>query len=168
MTRFTTTLSTTLYILLMGILGFVTIMLLTTIVVIVGDWVSPGMFGAIHVNPGAIDLQAPGMAPAMIAVVLLVLVLVAGALLPLIGMLRSTAAGQPFVRANVRRLHIIAAVLATAFVAQIVLPLLLPAVLVDMVKPMGAGFVFPLLLTLVLAEVFREGVRLREDAEGTI
>ncbi|GAA3261281.1 hypothetical protein GCM10020258_24490 [Sphingomonas yabuuchiae] len=38
----------------------------------------------------------------------------------------------------------------------------------DMIKPMGVDGVFAILLTLVLAQIFREGVRLREDAEGTI
>lgn len=168
MTRFTTNLSTLLYILLIAVLGFAAIVILTSIVVVIGDWVSPGIFGALHVNPRAADLAVPGMAPALIAMLLLALAMAAGALLPLIAMLRSTAKGDPFTSANVRRLHVIAGVMAVGFVAQTILPWVLPFALTDMVKPMGGGGIFALLLTLVLAEVFREGVRLREDAALTV
>jgi len=90
------------------------------------------------------------------------------ALLPLIQMLRSTAAGEPFTLANVKRLHWIAGTIAVAYLLQFALPPILPFDSQGMVKPMGVDGVFAILLTLVLAQIFREGVRLREDAEGTI
>ena len=91
-----------------------------------------------------------------------------GCSVALIQMLRSTAAGHPFTMANVKRLNWIAGTIAAAFLLQFILPPLLPFESQDMIKPMGADGVFAILLTLVLAQVFREGVRLREDAEGTI
>jgi hypothetical protein len=90
------------------------------------------------------------------------------ALLPLIQMLRSTAAGAPFTLANVKRLNWIAGTIAVAYLLQFALPPILPFDAQGMVKPMGVDGVFAILLTLVLAQIFREGVRLREDAEGTI
>lgn len=83
-------------------------------------------------------------------------------------MLRSTAAGAPFTLANVKRLNWIAGTIAVAYLLQIILPPILPFESQGMVKPMGVDGVFAILLTLVLAQIFREGVRLREDAEGTI
>jgi len=103
-----------------------------------------------------------------LAVMLMVLGLAWAALLPLIQMLRSTAAGAPFTLANVKRLNWIAGTIAVAYLLQIILPPILPFESQGMVKPMGVDGVFAILLTLVLAQIFREGVRLREDAEGTI
>ncbi len=167
-TRFTHCLSGLLYSLLIAVLCFVAVIIIASIVIVVGDRVAPGLFGTVHVRSGAIDLRQPGAAPALIGVMILALALAAGALLPLIAMLRSTMAGDPFTPANVRRLHIIAGIIATAYAAQMFLPFVLPASALGMVEPLGGGGVFALLLTLVLAEVFREGARLREENEGTV
>lgn len=168
MTRFGNHISTLLYGTLLAALAFVTIIILTSIGILVIDALSPGALGAVHINAQAMDIRAPGVVPAALAVMLLALGLAWAALWPLVQMLRSTAAGEPFTMANVRRLHIIAATIAVAFLLQLILPPLIPFAAKGMVKPMGADGVFAILLTLVLAQVFREGVRLREDAEGTI
>lgn len=168
MTRFTSHISTLLYGTLLAVLAFVTVIILTSVGVLIVDAISPGALGAVHVNAEAIDTRVPGVVAAAMAVMLLALALAWAALLPLIQMLRSTAAGHPFTMANVKRLNWIAGTIAAAFLLQFILPPLLPFESQDMIKPIGADGVFAILLTLVLAQIFREGVRLREDAEGTI
>lgn len=168
MTRFASHITTLLYAALLAILAFVTAVLLAAVGTLVVDAISPGALGAVHVNAQALDMKTPGVVAAALAVMLIALGLVWAALLPLIQMLRSTAAGEPFTTANVRRLHWIAGTIAVAYLLQFALPPILPFDSQDMVKPMGVDGVFAILLTLVLAQVFREGVRLREEAEGTI
>ncbi|WP_294236459.1 DUF2975 domain-containing protein [uncultured Sphingomonas sp.] len=168
MTRFASHISMLLYATLLGLLAFVTAIILASVGVLIVDSISPGALGAVHVNAQALDMKTPGVVAAALAVMLMVLSLVWAALLPLIQMLRSTAAGQPFTLANVKRLHWIAATIAVAYLLQFVLPPILPFESRDIVKPMGVDGVFAILLTLVLAQVFREGVRLREEADGTI
>ncbi|WP_230483634.1 DUF2975 domain-containing protein [Sphingomonas sp. Leaf21] len=168
MTRFASHISTLLYAALLAILAFVTAIILAAVGVLIVDAISPGALGTVHVNAQALDVKTPGVVAAALAVMLIALGLAWAALLPLIQMLRSTAAGAPFTLANVKRLHWIAGTIAVAYLLQIALPPVLPFDSQGMVKPMGADGVFAILLTLVLAQVFREGVRLREDAEGTI
>ena len=163
MTRFASHISTLLYAALLAILAFVTAIILASVGVLIVDAISPGALGAVHVN-----VQTPTVVAAALAVMLMVLGLAWAALLPLIQMLRSTAAGAPFTLANVKRLNWIAGTIAVAYLLQIILPPILPFESQGMVKPMGVDGVFAILLTLVLAQIFREGVRLREDAEGTI
>jgi len=168
MTRFASTISTLLYAALLAILAFVTAVVLAAVGTLIVDAISPGALGAVHVNAQALDVKTPGVVAAALAVMLIVLSLVWAALLPLIQMLRSTAAGAPFTLANVRRLHWIAGTIAVAYLLQFALPPILPSDSQDMIKPMGVDAVFAILLTLVLAQIFREGIRLREDADGTI
>jgi hypothetical protein len=168
MTRFASHISTLLYTVLLAILAFVTAVLLAAVGVLIVNAISPGALGAVHVNPQALDVKTPSVVAAALAVMLIVLGLVWAALLPLIQMLRSTAAGAPFTLANVKRLNWIAGTIAVAYLLQFALPPILPFDAQGMVKPMGVDGVFAILLTLVLAQIFREGVRLREDAEGTI
>jgi hypothetical protein len=168
MTRFASHISTLLYAALLAILAFVTAIILASVGVLIVDAISPGALGAVHVNVQAIDTKTPAVVAAALAVMLIVLGLAWAALLPLIQMLHSTAAGAPFTLANVKRLNWIAGTIAVAYLLQIILPPILPFESQGMVKPMGVDGVFAILLTLVLAQVFREGVRLREDAEGTI
>ncbi|QXT37397.1 DUF2975 domain-containing protein [Sphingomonas sanguinis] len=168
MTRFASHISTLLYAVLLAILAFVTAVILASVGVLIVDAISPGALGVVHINAQALDMKTPGVVAAALAVMLMVLALAWAALLPLIQMLRSTAAGAPFTLANVRRLNWIAGTIAVAYLLQFVLPPILPFDAQGMVKPMGVDGVFAILLTLVLAQIFREGVRLREDAEGTI
>ncbi|MEG3091240.1 DUF2975 domain-containing protein [Sphingomonas sp. PB1R3] len=168
MTRFASHISTLLYAVLLALLAFVTAVLLAAVGTLIVDAISPGALGAVHVNAQALDVKTPGVVAAALAVMLMVLSLAWSALLPLIQMLRSTAAGEPFTPANVKRLNWIAGTIAVAYLLQFALPPILPFDSQDMIKPMGVDGVFAILLTLVLAQIFREGVRLREDAEGTI
>lgn len=168
MTRFASHISTLLYAVLLAILAFVTAVILASVGVLIVDAISPGALGVVHINAQALDMKTPGVVAAALAVMLMVLALAWAALLPLIQMLRSTAAGAPFTLANVKRLNWIAGTIAVAYLLQFVLPPLLPFASQDIIKPMGVDGVFAILLTLVLAQIFREGVRLREDAEGTI
>lgn len=168
MTRFASHISTLLYAALLAVLAFVTAVILASVGVLIVDAISPGALGAVHVNVQALDTKTPTVVAAALAVMLMVLGLAWAALLPLIQMLRSTAAGAPFTLANVKRLNWIAGTIAVAYLLQIILPPILPFESRGMVKPMGVDGVFAILLTLVLAQIFREGVRLREDAEGTI
>ncbi|MDY0959749.1 DUF2975 domain-containing protein [Sphingomonas sp. CFBP8993] len=168
MTRFASHISTLLYAVLLALLAFVTAVLLAAVGTLIVDAISPGALGTVHVNAQALDVKTPRVVAAALAVMLMVLGLAWSALLPLIQMLRSTAAGEPFTPANVKRLNWIAGTIAVAYLLQFALPPILPFDAQDMVKPMGVDGVFAILLTLVLAQIFREGVRLREDAEGTI
>lgn len=168
MTRFASHISTLLYAVLLAMLAFVTAIILAAVGVLIVDAISPGALGTVHVNAQALDVKTPGVVASALAVMLMVLGLAWAALLPLIQMLRSTAAGAPFTLANVKRLHWIAGTIAVAYLLQFALPPILPFDAQGMVKPMGVDGVFAILLTLVLAQIFREGVRLREDAEGTI
>ncbi|MGE7205777.1 DUF2975 domain-containing protein [Sphingomonas sp. NPDC019816] len=168
MTRFASHISTLLYAALLAILAFITAIILASVGVLIVDAISPGALGTVHINAQALDVKTPGVVAAALAVMLMALGLAWAAVLPLIQMLRSTAAGAPFTLANVKRLHWIAGTIAVAYLLQIVLPPILPFESQDIIKPMGVDGVFAILLTLVLAQIFREGVRLREDAEGTI
>jgi hypothetical protein len=101
--------------------------------------------------------------------------LYAGGILVIVGRLRrifvTLTAGDPFHPDNVRRLRIIGLVLAGLelgrYVFWMVSALLLPGI-----SRGGHGFNlttwFSVLVVFVLAEVFREGARLRSEAELTI
>jgi hypothetical protein len=85
---------------------------------------------------------------------------------------RTLTLGDPFQPDNVRRLRqigvILAAVTAGVFIAQMMMARVAPGVLSaqgfsDLLTP-----VFSVLVVFVLAEVFREGARLRRESELTI
>jgi hypothetical protein len=84
-------------------------------------------------------------------------------------MFATLTAGDPFHPDNVRRLRFIAAVLAGLEIGRYVFRSIAMAL---QVGDKGLGFTltswFSVLVVLVLAEVFREGARLRRDAELTI
>ena len=85
---------------------------------------------------------------------------------------RTLTAGDPFHPENVRRLRQVGVILAVVtggvFVAQMAMARVAPGVL----SPQGLGElltpVFSVLVVFVLAEVFREGARLRRESELTI
>ena len=85
---------------------------------------------------------------------------------------RTLTVGDPFHPENVRRLRqmgvILAVVTGGVFVAQMAMARVAPGVL----SPQGIGElltpVFSVLVVFVLAEVFREGARLRRESELTI
>jgi len=92
------------------------------------------------------------------------------------GVLQSMRAGDPFVHANVRRLRLVAVLLLVGVPVATVLTALGDQALAHSAELAGAGLrvSFPTgsllggLGTLVLAEVFAAGSRMREDLEGTI
>lgn len=98
-----------------------------------------------------------------------------GALITILSRLRKVfatlIAGDPFQPDNIPRLRLIGFVLAGMEVARYVLNTLLMAIAPDMGWDI-AGFNitawFSVLVVFVLAEVFREGARLRREAELTI
>lgn len=100
-----------------------------------------------------------------------VLALAAGVLLPLLGLVRSAMHGTPFVDRNVTRLRGIAIVFALVAVSRVVVPLVVPSASLGgwLAGPaIDIGPILMALVILVLAEVFQEGVCLREDVEGTV
>ena len=114
MTRFASHISTLLYAVLLAILAFVTAVILAAVGTLIVDAISPGALGTVHINAQALDVKTPGVVAAALAVMLMALGLAWAALLPLIQMLRSTAAGAPFTIANVKRLNWIAGTIAAA------------------------------------------------------
>ena len=87
-------------------------------------------------------------------------------------MMRTVSAGQPFDPANTVRLRRIAAAMAgLALLATLVRPMI-PALARSarhLATPdLNLGLWLGALVVLVLAEIFREGTRLREDADMTI
>jgi Protein of unknown function (DUF2975) len=105
------------------------------------------------------------------------LLIVVAALWQLWGLLRSARQGDPFTTANVRRLRLFGWLLLLGWPLVAYLTTNLEAALADTVpaavtstlftNPIGLALLFGLAV-LVLAEVFANGLRLREDVEGTI
>ena len=112
-----------------------------------------------------------------LAIDLLPLLLILAALWQLWGLLRSARQGDPFTTANVRRLRIFGwlVLLGWPLVAYVTMGLkgdladTVPGVVTSglLALPIPLALVFGLAV-LVLAEVFANGLRLREDVEGTI
>jgi hypothetical protein len=125
---------------------------------------------------GEIDLHGPWIGPLLAATLLGAELYLAGAIM-IVGRLRriflTLIAGDPFHPDNVPRLQVIAATLGALEIGRYVY-----APLLRLVKHSGAhnhlnGSVslttwFAVLVIVVLAEVFREGARLRGEAELTI
>jgi hypothetical protein len=165
-----------LHYLLLGLLAIVGLALLAGIVALAITLFAPGLWPDDATVRGAGGITRPLIAQEDRALACLFLVLGCAlgiaVLVPLVGLMRSAAAATPFVQANVGRLRQIAGVFAAIAVARIVLPLVLPpdtARLFGLEGPtLDLGPVLMALTVVVLAEVFAEGVRLREDAEGTV
>lgn len=111
----------------------------------------------------------------MLLVGLLYLLVYVGALLAIVGRLRrvfaTLTAGDPFDPENVRRLRLIGFVLGGMEIARYVFRLIFEAVAPGAnVSEDGLNLTawFAVLVVFVLAEVFREGARLRREAELTI
>ena len=92
-------------------------------------------------------------------------------LVTLLQLLRSTRA-TPFIAANVARLRLIAGAYAVSLISRFTVPLIVPAAVAHWLAATHWSFdvsgAAALLIALVLAEVFREGVRLREDHDATV
>jgi hypothetical protein len=124
-----------------------------------------------------IHIEAAWLAPWLAAALLAVDLYFAAALV-IVGRLRQISqtlvAGDPFHPQNVRRLQVIAGALAALELARYVVNPLLRLAAHDVHRfHIGGGGVslstwFAVLVIIVLAEVFREGARLRGEAELTI
>jgi hypothetical protein len=125
---------------------------------------------------GDIHIEGAWLGPLLAAVLLAVIVYFAGAII-IVGRLRriseTLVAGDPFHPSNVRRLQIIAGALAGLELGRYVVNPLLRLAAHDIHHFRMSGGVslttwFAVLVIVVLAEVFREGARLRGEAELTI
>ncbi len=122
-----------------------------------------------------VNIAWPNTAEARLAlcgVGLLLCGIVATGLIPLLRLCRSAVAGNPFARENVGRLRMIALAFLLVALGQVAMPFVLPKAAQILFQPaeshLDLGPLLAALVILILADVFREGVRLREDAEGTI
>lgn len=131
----------------------------------------PGLIASLGPNVTA-DIR-PGQAAAA-AFELSTGVLYTLGVLIIIGRLRrlfaSLTAGDPFHPDNVRRLRVIAIVLGSLEIGRYAAAVV--GALVNIRPQVGGGFSltpwFAVLVVVVLSEVFREGARLRREAELTI
>ena len=109
-----------------------------------------------------------------IAVIGLVVIPLTHAMLGrLLAIVETVRAGDPFVAANASRLQAIAWVLLTLQLLSIVIDTIGRAVaLPDRPLDLDAGFSIngwlAVLLTFLLARIFAEGTRMRDDLEGTV
>lgn len=112
----------------------------------------------------------------LVATALTSLLLYLAGLVAIVGRLRrifaTLIAGDPFHPDNVRRLRVIGVVLAALLLLGYVVPLLMNLFFPDTTDGESFSFNptawFAVLVVFVLAEVFREGARLRHEAELTI
>jgi hypothetical protein len=125
---------------------------------------------------GDLHIEGAWLGPLLAATLLAADLYFAGALV-IVGRLRQISqtlvAGDPFHPQNVRRLQVIAFALAALELARYVINPLLKMVVHDSHHFRISGGVnlttwFAVLVIVVLAEVFREGARLRREAELTI
>jgi hypothetical protein len=138
-------------------------------------WIYPesiNLGAGVKVNGVPLTESAPALAGTVILfanAALLAAVVILGKLR---GMMKSVVAGLPFTIENVGRLRTIAGTMGALLIAQTFAGLFIStAQRTAYAIPAGRfdfGLFLGMLVLLVLAEVFREGVRLREDAEGTI
>ena len=128
---------------------------------------------ALGVSPAA---QSSPLLMGMRAIAVLGLVAVPlnlGMLKQLVAMVQTVRAGDPFVAANAHRLQMIAWILLGQQMLSVII-----GIISDSVSTPGhpldidAGFSpsawLAVILTFVLARVFAEGARMREDLEGTV
>jgi hypothetical protein len=133
---------------------------------------NPEFLSNISVSAEGGEISAKGP---VIAVGLVYADLYVGCLLAIIGRLRrvfaTLTAGDPFHPENIRRLRLIGFVLAGMEIARHVFQAALGQVGADRDPAYGGLSItawFSVLVIFVLAEVFREGARLRNEAELTI
>jgi hypothetical protein len=133
----------------------------------------PELLGS-HIVIDKLNVEGPWLGPAAAAVLLVADLYLAGGVV-VVGRLRdifqTLIAGDPFHPDNARRLRVIGATLAVLEVGRYIVAwvgrLILPGFLhID--GSVSLTTWFAVLVIVVLAEVFREGARLRGEAELTI
>ena len=91
----------------------------------------------------------------------------------LLAMVDTVRAGDPFVLANAARLHMIAWIMVALQVCGLIIWIIVrmissPAHPVNISAGPSIAGLLAILLTFVLARVFAEGARMRDDLEGTV
>jgi hypothetical protein len=127
-----------------------------------------------HVSLDAISIEGPWLGPAAAAVLLVADLYLAGGII-VVGRLRNIfrtlIAGDPFHPDNARRLRIIGAALAILELGRYAVAAFAHVLFHGAVHISGGVSLttwFAVLVIVVLSEVFREGARLRGEAELTI
>jgi hypothetical protein len=127
-----------------------------------------------HINIEEVEVSGPWLGPALAGLLAIADIYLAGGIV-VVGRLRSIfrtlIGGDPFHPDNARRLRIIGAALAILELLRYALSALARVVLHGAVRVGGGVSLttwFAVLVIVVLAEVFREGARLRGEAELTI
>ncbi len=143
---------------------------LLSLAVLVYDF-NPAAFGHVEV----LQLDHPGETPPLVTVDLFGATAYAGGVLVIVDRLRrifsTLTAGDPFHPDNVRRLRVVGLILATLELGSYpvaALKVWLSPVHAAPDKGVSLTAWFAVLVVFVLAEVFREGARLRREAELTI
>ena len=127
-----------------------------------------------HVDIDALNVQGPWLGPAAAALLFIFDLYIIGGII-VVSRLRAIfatlIAGDPFQPDNARRLRVIGGALAVLELGRYALSSLARAILHGAIH-IGGGISlttwFAVLVIFVLAEVFREGARLRGEAELTI
>jgi len=138
---------------------------------------NPDLLGG-SIQLGEMHLKGPWLGPIAAATLLAAELYMAGALV-IVGRLRrifqTLIAGDPFHPDNVRRLRVIGGALALLEIGRFAFAAIARTIAHDLgvARPSMAAHVnltawFAVLVIVVLAEVFREGARLRGEAELTI
>ena len=139
-----------------------------------------GMFAAEQWTMTALGIppsaQSSSLIMGMRAIAVLGLVAVPlnlGMLKRLVSMVQTVRAGDPFVAANAQRLQAIAWILFGQQMLSVVIGLIgdsvsTPAHPLDIDAGFSPSGWLAVMLTFVLARVFAEGARMREDLEGTV
>lgn len=160
------------YIVLFICLGFVGVAMLAGLLLSFNPDVINKVADGIKING---DVSDPSDVIPMLALGIVYLAFYFGALLAIVTHLRRVFAtltmGDPFHPENIRRLRLIGFVLAGMEVARYCLRAGLMAIAPDAAKDVDGFNItvwFAVLVVFVLAEVFREGARLRREAELTI
>jgi len=137
-------------------------------------FVSPDMLAGDYttrVNGQPFDPSQPLVAGTLLLMGIVFIAVAAFVLFKLRQVMATVAQGDPFVPVNAKRLRAIAGGLGALLVAQSLGGLLVPPAVQIAARSefhFNFGLFLATLVVLVLAEVFREGARLRADAEGTI
>lgn len=151
---------------LQGIIGFALVAMSLGAVVVAAH---PEVTQRLQAEFGA-DAPTKSDVLVLLAILLVLLGLVYTLLRDLRRVVRSVQVGEPFHPANPRRLRMVALWLALVEIASTAVAFLVPVAFRhgDPVDDIDLTSWLAVLIVLVLAEVFREGARLRADAELTV
>ena len=156
------------FVLWIAVAGVTVVMLAVLLLSFRPDWLSR------HMNLDAISIAGPWLGPAAAGVMLVADLYLAGGIL-VVGRLRNIfrtlIGGDPFHPENARRLRIIGATLAILELGRYAVAALARLLFHGALHLSGGVSLttwFAVLVIVVLSEVFREGARLRGEAELTI